>query len=211
MRQTGILDHWNDERGFGFIRTDDGARIFFHVSALIAMARRPQAGDLLSFDMCTGSDGRPAAIAVQPAGPDASSPLESTKQRPRLFGWRLYTSLLLIGLLALALLLDRAPGWLGVAYGAMGVLSAWLYGSDKVHARAGGWRTREFNLLAVDFTFGIIGGLLAQQVFRHKTRKPPYVVSTVLLCLVHTLWLAALSSGILNENDVAVVLRQLGL
>ncbi len=211
MRQTGILDHWNDERGFGFIRTDEGERIFFHISALVPTAPRPNIGDVLNFAMGKGSDGRPAAVAVRFAGPHAASSLKGRTPKPLLLGWRLYASLLLTCLLALALLLDRAPAWLGIAYGAMGALSFWLYGADKVHARAQAWRTSEFNLLIVDLIFGIIGGLLAQQLFRHKTRKPSYVVSTTLLCVVHALWLSALASGIIDQHDITLVLKSLAL
>ena len=31
---TGEIKMWNEEKGFGFIKPDDGADIFFHVTAL---------------------------------------------------------------------------------------------------------------------------------------------------------------------------------
>jgi cold shock protein len=31
---TGKIKMWNEEKGFGFIKPDDGADIFFHVTAL---------------------------------------------------------------------------------------------------------------------------------------------------------------------------------
>ena len=49
-----------------------------------------------------------------------------------------------------------------------------LYGLDKSAARRGMWRTPELTLHAVSLIGGWPGALLAQSVFRHKTRKQPF-------------------------------------
>ncbi len=65
MRVKGTLIEWNDDRGFGFIRTHDtGARIFLHIAALPAGAYRPRIGDTLDFEIETDAQGRARAIAV---------------------------------------------------------------------------------------------------------------------------------------------------
>lgn len=46
-----------------------------------------------------------------------------------------------------------------------------LYGRDKSAARSGKWRTRESTLHIIGFLGGWPGALLAQRIFRHKTRK----------------------------------------
>lgn len=57
------------------------------------------------------------------------------------------------------------------AYGIVSVLAFFLYWSDKHKARADSWRTPENVLHAVELAGGWPGALLAQQAFRHKTRK----------------------------------------
>ena len=48
---TGTIINWNDDRGFGFIRRDDGAGdIFAHVKYLSGIPR-PAEGQRVSFDI----------------------------------------------------------------------------------------------------------------------------------------------------------------
>jgi uncharacterized membrane protein YsdA (DUF1294 family) len=58
--------------------------------------------------------------------------------------------------------------WIHVA---LSVLLVVVYGVDKSAARAGRWRVSERNLLVVGLLGGWPGGVVAQRVFRHKTRK----------------------------------------
>jgi cold shock CspA family protein len=65
MRTHGTLTKWNDDRGFGFIApAGAGAEIFVHVSAFPRDGRRPNVGEVVSFDIETGEDGRKRAIRV---------------------------------------------------------------------------------------------------------------------------------------------------
>ncbi|MCU1528199.1 MAG: hypothetical protein JWP75_1962 [Frondihabitans sp.] len=56
-------------------------------------------------------------------------------------------------------------------YLALSILLAVVYAVDKSAARAGRWRISERNLLFVGLLGGWPGGVVAQQVLRHKTRK----------------------------------------
>lgn len=61
--------------------------------------------------------------------------------------------------------------------GAYVVLSAGsfaFYGWDKAAARRGGRRTPELTLHLLALAGGWPGALLAQSVFRHKTKKQPF-------------------------------------
>lgn len=49
--------------------------------------------------------------------------------------------------------------------------TAFLYWFDKRAARNRGWRVSEAVLLMVGFAGGTIAAFVAQQVFRHKTKK----------------------------------------
>ena len=69
MRTHGTLTQWNDERGFGFILPAQGtATIFVHVSAFPRDGVRPQVGEVLSFEIEAGRDGRQRAMRVSRPG-----------------------------------------------------------------------------------------------------------------------------------------------
>lgn len=71
------------------------------------------------------------------------------------------------------------------AYSAVSVLTFFLYWSDKRKARSVSWRTPENVLHAVELAGGWPGALLAQQAFRHKTRKLSYQLVFWLIVLLH--------------------------
>ena len=71
------------------------------------------------------------------------------------------------------------------AYGLMSLVAFLLYWSDKRKARAEQWRTPENVLHALELAGGWPGALLAQQVFRHKTRKVSFQWVFWLIVLAH--------------------------
>jgi len=71
------------------------------------------------------------------------------------------------------------------AYGAVSVVAFLLYWSDKRKAQSDAWRTPENVLHAVELAGGWPGALLAQQVFRHKTRKVSFQVVFWFVVLLH--------------------------
>ncbi|ROL78048.1 hypothetical protein BK636_25005 [Pseudomonas chlororaphis] len=84
------------------------------------------------------------------------------------------------------LLCVKGISWVPLAaYGAVSVLTFFLYWSDKRKARSDSWRTPENVLHAVELAGGWPGALLAQQAFRHKTRKLSYQLVFWLIVLLH--------------------------
>ncbi|SEE63868.1 MULTISPECIES: DUF1294 domain-containing protein [Pseudomonas] len=71
------------------------------------------------------------------------------------------------------------------AYGIVSVLAFFLYWRDKRKARTDSWRTPENVLHAVELAGGWPGALLAQQVFRHKTRKVSFQLLFWMIVLLH--------------------------
>ena len=111
---------------------------------------------------------------------------------------RIAAAAVLTLLITIAERLDRAPAWLLLLYTVVGCISALGYWLDKRAARNKGWRISEATLLAIDFAFGIIGGLLAQAALHHKTAKPGYAATTIAIAMVHLLALTLLATGLLN-------------
>ncbi|UZJ57714.1 DUF1294 domain-containing protein [Pseudomonas sp. KU26590] len=87
--------------------------------------------------------------------------------------------------------------WLPAAvYALMSVVAFALYGYDKQQARHSGQRTPEKLLHGIELLGGWPGALLAQQVFRHKTRKFSYQLVFWLIVLLHELfWMDRLLFG----------------
>ena len=82
------------------------------------------------------------------------------------------------------------------AYGIVSVLAFFLYWSDKRKARTDRWRTPENVLHAVELAGGWPGALLAQQVFRHKTRKVSFQLLFWMIVLLHQVfWIDQLFLG----------------
>ena len=80
-----------------------------------------------------------------------------------------------------------------LAYVVASVLAFGLYWYDKQQARTGQWRTPEKVLHGVELLGGWPGALLAQQVFRHKTRKLSYQLWFWLIVAVHqAVWIDVL-------------------
>ncbi|WP_243077285.1 DUF1294 domain-containing protein [Microbacterium sp. SS28] len=71
---------------------------------------------------------------------------------------------------AASVILDL-PWWMPALYGALSLVAFAAYGLDKRAARRSAPRTSERTLLTLGLLGGWPGALVAQQVFRHKTRK----------------------------------------
>jgi len=63
--QKGILKRWIDDKGYGFIRPDDGGDdVFFHISSLRGAIRRPVESDIVYFDVIIDLTGQKRAVGV---------------------------------------------------------------------------------------------------------------------------------------------------
>ena len=73
---------------------------------------------------------------------------------------------------------------------AMNILAFAMFGWDKRQARRGGWRVRESTLLLVAFLGGTPGAFAGRALFRHKTRKQPFVAALYVVVGMQVLGLA---------------------
>ncbi|WP_224704259.1 DUF1294 domain-containing protein [Devosia aquimaris] len=206
MRRSGKLVQWNNNAGFGFVRDSAGNDFYVHISKLKPEQPRPRVGDTLEFALVTGRKGRPAAsdITVTPAAapPPDRGMRDVTRPPPGVsrytIGLRVVAATMMTLLLLLAMVSQHAPVWLGATYALMGAASALLYRFDKLYALSGRWRVSETNLHVVDLCFGIIGGLAAQELYRHKTVKPAFVATTWAIALLHLVGITAVALGWFN-------------
>ncbi len=69
----GFLKTWKDDRGFGFIKPEDGSDdIFIHISSLQDSARRPYRGDTIFYQVEHSEDGKTKAVNARIEGVESS-------------------------------------------------------------------------------------------------------------------------------------------
>ena len=80
----GLLKAWNDEKGFGFIKSDTLEHdTFIHISALKHMSRKPKVGDTIYFEVATQPDGKTKAVNCRIEGvAELKAPYQKHKQQP---------------------------------------------------------------------------------------------------------------------------------
>ncbi|WXL27982.1 DUF1294 domain-containing protein [Ectopseudomonas mendocina] len=86
---------------------------------------------------------------------------------------------------ALALFTKSGVIWALLAYPVASCISFIQYWHDKSSARGGRWRTPENALHVVELAGGWPGAFVAQQVFRHKTRKASFQAVFWLIVIAH--------------------------
>lgn len=210
MPQLGRLEQWDDARGFGFVRPlasqagADAPRAFVHVKAIERAGRRPAEGDLVRYEIERDAQGRLNAVGVAFVNASAMRELarsrvdaKSAARDRREAGRRAALLRRLATAAAVAVfvggwLLGAWPGVVPLFYAALATVSFLAYRHDKVAAEHGRWRTPESTLHAIDLAGGWPGGLLAQQVLRHKSSKRSFQAVfwiTVLLNCAAFAWL----------------------
>lgn len=220
MEQRGTLKNWNDQQGFGFIRPQQGGtEVFAHISALRG-ERRPVAGDAVLYVVGHDPKGRLRAEHVRLDAPmtlddpgirqrprsqrnaaasvaKASRKPASVRQRRMLVPGIQHLKLKLLVLATLCALplagcwqLAQSQPMLVWLYPCASLVTFALYWQDKHSAISGRWRVSENRLHLGELLGGWPGALLAQQVFRHKTRKPSFQLLCWAIVLLHQVfWL----------------------
>ena len=152
----GIITKYNTKRGFGFIRCDTHGDVFVHIKKVRNSASL-RSGQEVCFD-----------IEHTPKGIAAINVVAGTRRRSPYFGFCLIAGILLAG--GVLLLLQHLP--LIYAYiTAINTVTLVIYAYDKWSAGTSRLRCPEWFLHGLAFFGGSPGALIAQRLFRHKTRK----------------------------------------
>ena len=167
----GRITHWNDLRGFGFLSPlEGGERVFVHVSAFPTGARRPAAGDFVSYRLGNDERGRQCATRVTYAVTQANRPAVSSYARHAglIAGG---VAVAFLGFVAWLVIVGRLWWPIACGYIITSIAAYFAYKHDKEAAQAGAGRTNEWILIIWGLIGGWPGALVARQRFRHKTRK----------------------------------------
>lgn len=200
MRHVGRIAEWNDEKGYGFIMPNGGgARSFVHVSSFEKRERRPQLGDLVSYEPRLDDRHRRNAMGVRLVILNAGDGPPGGLRFPRRT-----TGVLVLLALAVAGYLGKLPMLVPLVYGGMSAITFFAYGLDKSAARTRRWRTQESTLHLLELLAGWPGALIAQGSFRHKTRKTSF---QFVFCCAVAINLGALAW--LSQNERIATLDQL--
>jgi uncharacterized membrane protein YsdA (DUF1294 family) len=92
---------------------------------------------------------------------------------------------LFLVVLAMLFIMQKIALWIPVGYCLLSLITFLLYGIDKRNAIKSRWRISEKILQIFALLGGWPGALFAQQAFRHKTQKRPFIF---------VLWLAILTN-----------------
>lgn len=212
----GRLKSWDDAKGFGFIQPlNGGAEVFAHISVMRG-DRRPQPGDEVLFIEGRDERGRPRAEHLRLAG-ELSLDRQSIRRKPKAPGRAVPVArkpatkpahktatpggiqnfsskavilalLCVLPLLGAVTLFGKGGWWVLPLYLLASLLSFLQYWLDKRSAQTGDRRTAENTLHLVELAGGWPGALIAQQTFRHKTRKASYQAVFWLIVAVHQLF-----------------------
>ena len=191
MRLEGLLQDWNDDKGYGFVVVDGHSKqVFFHINDYIELNGRPKNGMKMRFN-AKQEGGRWRAEAVQCLSAPAAI-AKNRRHRGQLQGEPIKIIVaVLVALLFLAYIshYNKAVAlWMLV----VSVVSFVTYRTDKQAALKNAWRVPENKMHFLDLIGGWPGGLIARQLWRHKTTKTSFVVTfwlTVIINIIASNWL----------------------
>lgn len=203
----GKLTTWKDDKGFGFIRSNDGSQdVFLHITALKETNHRPQVGDVICYQLRVDKDGRIHAcnasiegVVSKPMPITSSSTIKKETFKPKA-KYSLILEVLLLSLLpalgAMHFALTTFNPIPLILYAVMSFITFTLYADDKSRAKQGRWRVSEKTLHLCEFMGGWLGAFIAQRRLRHKSSKVSYQIVFWVIVAIHIIfWLDWLFFG----------------
>lgn len=85
--------------------------------------------------------------------------------------------------------MDKAIIYLSIFVASMSAITFFTYGIDKWKAKRHAWRISEKLLLILSLLGGVIGAIIAMQLFHHKTTKWyfwfTHIIAIILWCAIY--------------------------
>ena len=206
-KQQGRVTKWQEDKGFGFIETEAGESIFFHVSEFKAQ-RRPAIGEEVVFTIGYDNQSRLQAKEVQELSFVQQKMAQKNKQiRQRNHKRsvqaefeagqkkRLFLGVGFYGVLILLAVMNKLS-WLVIGwYIVLGVITYAMYAKDKAAAQSGDWRTPESTLHLLSALGGWVGAMVAQTYLRHKSQKAEFRLAYYLTVIINMAGLLFILAG----------------
>ena len=172
IRKKGIITTWNDNKGYGFITPlGEKKEIFIHVTEFRG---HPSINDKIIFTLSKDKNGRECAIN---ATRFSKIKLTLEEEEPNHIN---ILSIFLISIFYLMLFYFSTKGTLKISiipyYISMGILTFFIYSTDKNYAKEGSWRISEKTLHILSIIGGWTGALIAQNKLRHKSSKSSFQI-----------------------------------
>lgn len=205
--QQGTVSKWQDDKGFGFIKTQSGQEIFFHINEFKS-GQRPDIGEQVVFTLGEDHQGRFQAMQVQELTfmqqkmseknhqirqrdntRHAQSEFESGQKKRLWLGVGFYAVLILLAVM------DKLNWFVVGWYTLLGIGTFVVYAKDKKAANNNQWRTPESTLHLLSIAGGWVGAMVAQTYLRHKSKKPEFRMMYYLTVVINMAGLLFLIAG----------------
>lgn len=192
---TGVVTNWHEDRGFGFIKADEGGPdLFLHARSFSNGLKRPSDGMTVSYEARTNRDGRLRAEHVVEVGGKWSHAPAARKASAVILGYIAIAGFSAI--VVLEIVFWGMPAWVLAIYGGVSIISLLIYWQDKMAAIKGLWRFPEEQLHLLGIVGGWPGGIVAQHIFRHKTQKERFARYFWFTVLLNVLIFVAIGAAI---------------
>ena len=170
MRTKGKITFWDDKKGFGFITPRSGGKeVFVHVKSFSNRNRRPEINQLVTYALSTDKQGRPRAAKALLAGDRLPKNTNHKSLSFSAFGAAVF-----LAIVGVSVFTTKISPLILALYLVASLFTFIMYAFDKSAAKRGAWRTQESTLHFLSIAGGWPGALVAQQKFRHKSKKQSF-------------------------------------
>lgn len=180
QKLSGKITRWQDEKGFGFIQSEQSNKeLFFHISDYRAKDR-PTLQENVVFELGMDKKGQPCAKNVQQASfvqkrQQQQQAVRKVKQVNEMaINFTLILGVVFLLVLAGLFFVKVLPIWVLGWYVAMTIATFAMYAHDKNSAQTNSWRVQESSLHKLALLGGWVGAGVAHKTLRHKSQKPEF-------------------------------------
>ncbi len=196
IRKKGKITQWDDTKGFGFILPEDSSKhIFVHIKSFADRRIRPSLNENVTYTVYVDKDAKNSAINVTRETDKPKAFQQKNKKNITLKSivhinknknsnykidhksthkiniFHIILILCFSAFLLFSFINGQVPFFIIIIYALMSIFTYITYSSDKSKAITEKDRVPENTLHILSLLGGWIGALLAQQRFRHKTKK----------------------------------------